>query len=165
MIPPPSSSSSSPPSGKFTYDVFLSFRGPDTRTNFTDHLYTALLQKGIHTFRDNEELERGESIAPNLLKAIEESRYVVVVFSPSYADSAWCLDEIAKVADCMNDMGQKVLPVFYHVDPSEDVRRQTGKHFGKSFEKHQKRCSLEVKRWKDALFQIGNLAGWHLQDG
>ncbi|KAL6184833.1 hypothetical protein ACLB2K_046233 [Fragaria x ananassa] len=166
-VNPSSSSSSSPRSGKLTYDVFLSFRGEDTRKNFTDHLYTALLQKGIHTFRDDEELVRGESIAPNLLKAIEESRYVIVVFSPNYADSAWCLDEVAKVADCMKEMGTKVLPVFYHVDPSE-VRRQTGEHFGKAFEKHQKRYKkdpIKVQRWKDSLFQVGNLSGWHLQDG
>ncbi|KAH7568375.1 hypothetical protein JRO89_XS07G0283500 [Xanthoceras sorbifolium] len=30
-------------------DVFLSFKGKDTRNNFTDHLYTALDQKGIYT--------------------------------------------------------------------------------------------------------------------
>ncbi|KAL6179552.1 hypothetical protein ACLB2K_051066 [Fragaria x ananassa] len=167
VIPSSSSSSSSPRSGKLTYDVFLSFRGEDTRKNFTDHLYTALLQKGIHTFRDDEELVRGELIAPNLLKAIQESRYVIVVFSPNYADSAWCLDEVAKVADCMKEMGTKVLPVFYHVDPSE-VRRQTGEHFGKAFDKYQKRYKEEpnkVQRWKDSLFQVGNLSGWHLQDG
>ena len=29
------------------YDVFLSFRGEDTRKNFTDHLYAALDQRGI----------------------------------------------------------------------------------------------------------------------
>ncbi|PRQ21565.1 putative TIR domain-containing protein [Rosa chinensis] len=66
IIPASSSSSSSsfssPPSGKLTYDVFLSFRGTDTRKNFTDHLYTALKQKGIFTFRDDEELERGNRL-------------------------------------------------------------------------------------------------------
>ncbi|XP_062025625.1 TMV resistance protein N-like isoform X2 [Rosa rugosa] len=156
-----SSSSSFP---KLTYDVFLSFRGKDTRTNFTDHLYTALNQKGINTFRDDEELERGESIGPNLLKAIKESRYVIVVFSQNYADSSWCLDELAKVGKCMKKRGQKVLPVFYHVDPSV-VRRQTGEHFGKAFEKHQKRHPDKVKGWKDALADVGNLSGWHLKDG
>ncbi|KAL6179774.1 hypothetical protein ACLB2K_046445 [Fragaria x ananassa] len=162
-----SSSCSSPPPGKFKYDVFLSFRGEDTRRNFTDHLYTALKQKGIYTFRDDEELNRWELIGPNLLKAIEESRYVIVVFSPNYANSAWCLDEIAKVAKCMHEMGHIVLPVFYHVDPSE-VRRQTGDYFGKAFEKHQMRFKGDpekIKIWKDALFQVGNLSGWHLQDG
>ncbi|XVE90477.1 hypothetical protein DITRI_Ditri20bG0080900 [Diplodiscus trichospermus] len=44
------------------YDVFLSFRGTDTRKNFTDHLYTALVQTGIHTFKDDEKIERGKNI-------------------------------------------------------------------------------------------------------
>ena len=38
------------------YDVFLSFRGVDTRKSFTDHLYAALKQRGIITFRDDENL-------------------------------------------------------------------------------------------------------------
>ncbi|KAK4545601.1 hypothetical protein RGQ29_032932 [Quercus rubra] len=64
-----SSFSSSTPQWK--YDVFLSFRGKDTRNNFTDHLYVALKQKGIFTFRDEEKLETGKSISPELMKAIE----------------------------------------------------------------------------------------------
>ncbi|XP_062025777.1 TMV resistance protein N-like [Rosa rugosa] len=169
----PSSSSTScppppPPSGKFTYDVFLSFRGKDTRTNFTDHLYTALIQKGINTFRDDEELKRGKSIGPNLLKAIEESRYVIVVFSQNYADSSWCLDELAKVVECKRSpTGKTVLPVFYHVDPSE-VRRQKGDHFEKAFKKHEERSGGnldKLHKWKDALAEVGNLSGWHLQNG
>ncbi|RVW26253.1 hypothetical protein CK203_108872 [Vitis vinifera] len=36
-----SSTSSNPRS----YDVFLSFRGDDTRKNFTDHLYTSLVTR------------------------------------------------------------------------------------------------------------------------
>ncbi|KAM7516039.1 hypothetical protein LguiA_005622 [Lonicera macranthoides] len=59
------SSSSSSPAGH-GYQVFLSFRGKDTRKTFTDHLYTALVQAGIHTFKDEHELKRGEHIvAPN----------------------------------------------------------------------------------------------------
>ena len=76
---PSSSSSASIPIWK--YDVFLSFRGEDTRENFTDHLFTALTERGIHTVRDDEEIERGSEIAPQLLKSIEESRFCVVVFS------------------------------------------------------------------------------------
>ena len=63
------SSSSSTSIPRRNYDVFLSFRG---RENFTDHLYTALIERGTHTFRDEEEIERGSEIAPKLLKAIQE---------------------------------------------------------------------------------------------
>ncbi|XP_019054013.1 PREDICTED: toll/interleukin-1 receptor-like protein [Nelumbo nucifera] len=67
-------SSSSDTNLVWNYDVFLSFRGEDTRKNFTDHLYEALKRSGIHTFRDDEELMRGEEISSKLLKAIEESK-------------------------------------------------------------------------------------------
>ena len=53
------------------FDVFSSFRGEDTRTNFTDHLYADLVEKRIHTFRDDEELGRGDIICVKLLQAIE----------------------------------------------------------------------------------------------
>ena len=95
--------SSSTSSRRWVYDVFLSFRGKDTRNNFTDHLYTALKQKGVFTFRDNEELERGKSISPELLKAIEESKFAIVILSRNYASSTWCLDELAKIVKCMKE--------------------------------------------------------------
>ncbi|XP_042979966.1 disease resistance protein RUN1-like [Carya illinoinensis] len=42
---------------KWKYDVFLSFRGEDTRNNFTAHLYVALVQKGINTYKDDDKLK------------------------------------------------------------------------------------------------------------
>lgn len=148
-----------------TYDVFLSFRGEDTRKNFTDHLYAALDLKGIMTFRDDLKLGRGKSIAPELLKAIEESRFAVVVFSRNYASSGWCLDELSKICECMKEPGQTVFPVFYDVDPSE-VRKQTGS-FGKAFAAHEEsfKGNVEkVQRWRAATTEIANLSGWHVQD-
>ena len=81
-------SSSTPP---WKYDVFLSFKGEDARNNFTDHLYKALNDKGIVTFRDEEKLERGKSISLELFKAIEESRFAIVIISRNYASSTWCV--------------------------------------------------------------------------
>lgn len=147
------------------YDVFLSFRGEDTRKSFTSHLYSALDQKGIFTFKDNHRLERGKVISSELFKAIEESRFALVIFSENYASSTWCLDELAKISECIKAMGQIVLPVFYNVTPSE-VRNQTGS-FEKAFRDHEKnfREDLEkVQRWRVAMTKIANVSGWHLED-
>nr|AFP55565.1 TIR-NBS-LRR [Rosa rugosa] len=57
------------------YDVFLSFRGEDTRKGFTDYLYKELQRQGIRTFRDDPQLERGTAISPELLTAIEQSSF------------------------------------------------------------------------------------------
>ncbi|KAL9381682.1 hypothetical protein Peur_024717 [Populus x canadensis] len=155
-------SSRSRPEG--AYDVFLSFRGEDTRKTFTDHLYTALVQAGIHTFRDDDELPRGEEISDHLLRAVQESKISIVVFSKGYASSRWCLNELVEILQCKNrKTGQIVLPIFYDIDPSY-VRKQNGS-FAEAFVKHEE-CFEEklVKEWRKALEEAGNLSGWNLND-
>ena len=163
-----SSSSSSFPSSStpgWKYDVFLSFRGTDTRKNFTDHLYAASSQKGIFTFRDDEKLERGTFIAPELLLAIEDLRFAVVILSRDYASSSWCLIELAKTVECMEKKELIVLPVFHYVDPS-DVRNQRGA-FAEAFVKHEERFKdniEDVYTWRVALTQVASIARWDLHD-
>ena len=147
------------------YDVFLSFRG-ETRCKFTDHLYHALVDRKIITFRDDKELELGESIKLELLEAIEKSRIAVIIFSENYASSAWCLEELAKIVECRERGILTVLPIFYHVEPT-DVRHQKNT-FADAFTKHEK-CFEEnpkmVQKWRVALTNVANISGDHLKDG
>ncbi|XP_065622345.1 disease resistance protein RUN1-like [Quercus suber] len=103
--PSSSSSSSSSSIPGSDYDVFLNFQGEDTRHTFTDHLYEAFRLRGIETFRDSEKLQLGQEIASELIQAIENSQYAIVVFSEKYADSWWCLDELAKIVECKKKEG------------------------------------------------------------
>ncbi|KAL6331993.1 hypothetical protein AAG906_020347 [Vitis piasezkii] len=150
----------------YNYHVFLSFRGEDTRQTFTGHLYANLVARGIHTFRDDEELEKGGDIASDLSRAIEESKIFIIIFSEHYADSKWCLNELVKIIDCMTKEESVVLPVFYHVDP-RDVRNQGGS-FKDAFLGHAKDADQEKKKtietWKNALKTAANLSGYHLQN-
>ncbi|XP_057453425.1 TMV resistance protein N-like [Lotus japonicus] len=147
------------------YDVFLSFRGEDTRNNFTDHLFGALYEKGFVIFKDDIKLTKGGDIFTELLQAIEESQILIVVFSKNYASSKWCLQELAKIADCINVQGQKVLPIFYDVNPS-DVRRQSG-NYEKAFAKHEERFKDHIEMiqtWREALSQVASLSGWDISN-
>ncbi|GLU16367.1 hypothetical protein SLE2022_328050 [Rubroshorea leprosula] len=150
-----------PSNPSWDHDVFLSFRGEDVRKTFLGHLYSALNRVGFRTYKDDNELERGSDIAPSLLEAIEHSRIAIVVFSKNYADSRWCLDELVKILDCRDKLGEMVLPVFFHVDPS-DVRNQR-RSFGEAFACHQKVTMDKVERWKTALTNAANPAGFDLQ--
>ncbi|KAH1084117.1 hypothetical protein J1N35_023878 [Gossypium stocksii] len=123
------------------YDVFLSFRGEDTRKNFTDHLYDALKRSGIVTFRDDPKLEAGEEIAPELFNAIQQSWCSVIVFSETYAFSGWCLEELSEIVNQKNVNGHKVYPIFYDVGPS-DLRKQKEK-VEAAFAKHEERHESE----------------------
>lgn len=81
----------------YRYDVFLSFRGLDTRLSFTNYLYEALIEANITTFLDDEEIDTGEDLKPELESAIKASRASIIVMSKNYASSTWCLDELVLI--------------------------------------------------------------------
>ena len=155
--------SSSSSTHRWVHDVFLSFRGEDTRNNFTSHLYKTLRDLGYDTFIDDD-LQKGEEISIELLKVIELSMISIVVFSKKFASSTWCLDELVKILE-YRDNGQLVLPIFYKVDPSE-IRKQDGE-FGIALAKHEEKFkddTEKVQRWRKTLTRAANLSGFHYND-
>ena len=140
--------------------MFLSFRGNDIRRGFLSHLHHALSGAGIQTFIDDEELERGDLISEQLMRAIELSRGTIIIFSENYASSTWCLTEIVKIMECHNTMDHWTIPVFYGVDPS-DVRHQRS-IFGEALKRPSRRIPEErVRRCRESLTQAANLSGFH----
>ncbi|XP_062006457.1 probable disease resistance protein At4g27220 [Rosa rugosa] len=156
----PLPSSSAP---RWKHDVFLSFRGGDTRKGIAFELYDRLQnRRGIKTFMDDQDLQVGDVISPTLLTAIKESRFAIIVLSPNYATSTWCLEELRNICECMEEDNNRILPLFYYVDPT-DVRYQKSS-FGDAFTKHQKsgrHRSEKVQQWRDALKKVANFSGWH----
>ncbi|XP_022640259.1 TMV resistance protein N isoform X2 [Vigna radiata var. radiata] len=161
-------------SQEFTYDVFLNFRGSDTRYGFAGNLYKALDDRGIHTFIDDEKLQGGDELAPALVKAIQESRIAITVLSHTYASSSFCLDELVYILDRAEEKKLLVLPVFYNVDPSF-VRHQKGS-YGEALARHEERLKADnierlnrhmekLEKWKMALHQVANLSGFHYKYG
>ncbi|PKI39292.1 hypothetical protein CRG98_040348 [Punica granatum] len=71
------------------YEVFLSFRGPDTRESFTDCLYNSL------------------------------SKISIPIFSKRYASSKWCLRELSLIAERYRENKQIVMPIFFDVRPDQ----------------------------------------------
>ncbi|KAM7481976.1 hypothetical protein LguiB_006559 [Lonicera macranthoides] len=162
---------------RYNYQVFLSFRGEDTRKTFTDHLYTVLVQAGLRTFRDDDEIERGMRLKLELCKAIQQSRISIIILSRNYASSKRCLDEVAMILEWSqrSSIGHEVLPVFYDVDPS-DLRNQKGS-IGESFARYKeelidteiddekkKEGAEKLQRWKVALEEVANLTGLVLKN-
>ncbi|CAL1370955.1 unnamed protein product [Linum trigynum] len=152
--------SSTSPKSRQPYHVFLSFRGSDTRKNFTDHLYQALTWAGIRTYRDDDEIERGDDIVLAINKAITESRLSLIVFSPNFASSSYCLDEVVKIMECKENNVHTVVPIFYNVSPSQ-VSEESGTYV-KALRRHG---NVErVDKWWKTLKKITDLGGMVLGD-
>ncbi|CAI0453479.1 unnamed protein product [Linum tenue] len=124
--------------GPWEYDVFLCFRG-ETRGSFTNTM-----------------LGKGESIA-ELLSVLKRSAVSVIIFSERFADSPWCLDEVATIARSMKEFGHRVIPVFYNVDPSE-VDGDTGS-YAAMIEKHDVAGPKAKLKWRNALKEVVDKAG------
>ncbi|GJZ62752.1 NB-ARC domains-containing protein [Tanacetum coccineum] len=122
-----------------------------------DHVFNDFKQKGIHAFRDDRELPKGEEIFSHLYKAIEELRFLIVIFSKDYA--SWCLRELVKILECKLNESPKheVHIIFYDAKP--DVVRKQKRSYAEAFSKHEISNSTKVGKWKEALSMASDLSG------
>ncbi|XP_039170347.1 disease resistance protein RUN1-like [Eucalyptus grandis] len=155
------------------YQVFLNFRGVNTRRGFTSSLYHALVDAEIRVFIDDKELRAGETISGNLLQAIDDSKLYIPIFSKNYASSHWCLRELAKIVENTSNSkedGKKkvILPIFYDVEP-DDVKLKTAlyskaiSNLEQKMEDQKKFSSEDIKTWQSALKEVDAIKGWELK--
>eukprot|EP01018_Ginkgo_biloba_P036042 Gb_12483 [translate_table: standard] len=156
------------------YDVFLSFRGPDMRNTFVDHLCESLRAAGVHFFKDDEKLEMGLDIVPSLRDAIRDSKIHIPIFSRGYAHSVWCLEEVKEMCQSKGLMHPSnvrypdnglIIPLFYDVEPS-DVRYPSKGRYAKALEEHANKGRYDgeaIAAWKDALHQVSLHSGWSMR--
>ncbi|MED6110191.1 hypothetical protein PIB30_040678 [Stylosanthes scabra] len=136
------------------FDVFLSFRGKDTRNLFTDFLYLELKKhQKLKVFRDEPGLEPGDEIKATLMEAIKRSRMFIVVMSENYRRCS--------STPTMEQNGE-FSQFFYHVEPKE-VRHQISEKSKEAMKNHERRVGVEkVKAWKLALSTLCGLSGLHI---
>ncbi|XP_039164247.1 TMV resistance protein N-like [Eucalyptus grandis] len=146
------------------YQVFLNFRGPDTRYGFTDFLYHSMVDAGVRVFRDEDELCVGEVIGGNLLSAINNSIIYIPIFSRTYAFSKWCLRELERIVYYASQLEDKksIIPIFFHVEP-EDVKLKTPL-YSEALLEHANKFPEEVEAWRKALAKVAEIKGWNVKE-
>ncbi|XP_039165795.1 toll/interleukin-1 receptor-like protein [Eucalyptus grandis] len=154
------SSSDAAPASRGEYDVFLNFRGEDTRHGFTDFLYYDLNVAGVHVFRDKEKLPIGEVISEKLKQAVKNTIIYIPIFSKTYASSKWCLHELKLMIDNVSESEDKksILPIFFHLE-SDDVKLKKSLYEA-DLKKHEEDFCDEVEGWKGALIKVTEHKGW-----
>jgi hypothetical protein len=137
------------------FDVFLNHRGPEVKKTFVSHLDAALRRVGHDPFLDAESLVQGHHAFDSINHALGGVQVHVAIFSPRYAESKYCLNELCN----MLASKKPLVPVFYNVEP-ENLRWPENEKgtFAKAFIHHMERGrKQDVERWKGALKEVANI--------
>lgn len=107
--------------------------------------------KGINKYMDD---DITMSMFTTLVHGIRKSR---IAISENYASSRWCLDELVEIIRCSKEIGQKVIPIYYGVDPVH-IRRQIQDTFDK------RNTVDQQQKWLQALTVLNQLHGYHINN-
>ncbi|KAK7400559.1 hypothetical protein VNO78_11769 [Psophocarpus tetragonolobus] len=141
------------------YDVFISFRAKDT-SDFPEFFACALLKKSLRVYAHPE--LTGNFVSHTVVEEIGKARVSVIIFSKSYLETPWCLDEVHNIMACRASYARTVIPIFYNID------RTSIQDAFSNFQLIKKVCEdngvlqLKAKAWSSNLAEAASLQGWEL---
>ncbi|XP_059064280.1 TMV resistance protein N-like [Cryptomeria japonica] len=140
-------------------DIFINHRGPDVKHTLARTIYHKLHLQGFQAFLDEEVLEAGDIIPQEIKRAIGRAYVHIAIFSPTYAESPWCLAELS----LMLKTGTTIIPIFYHVDPSvlkwiarrvDESAQGISEHEKKGRYIPEKFIPEKLQKWLKALYDV-----------
>ncbi|RID75877.1 hypothetical protein BRARA_B02893, partial [Brassica rapa] len=120
-----------------------------------NHLVSALSTEGVNVFIERYE-KRGED--GKTLPGIEDSKIALVVFTSRYTESRWCLDELVKIKERMDEGKLLIIPIFYEMEPSQ-VQQLEGNFGLKLWNLWRIHRDNHIIKWKEALESVAAMKG------
>lgn len=111
-------------------------------------------------------MQVGDDLTSQIQDAIKTASVHVAIFSPQYAESAWCLKEL----HLMVQSGKPIIPVFYKIEPGE-LKRTHG-DYAKALQEHGKKTTYDsqplynsttIGNWRTALYTVAETSGLELK--
>ncbi|GLJ27773.1 hypothetical protein SUGI_0545080 [Cryptomeria japonica] len=106
------------------------------------------------------ELQVGDFLTPAIQSAIRSASVQIAIFSKTYAQSPWCLDELVWMLDS-DPTSIKIIPIFYDIEPSE-LRHVEKGAYATAFEEHRRKGRVtdeRVESWIKALEKVSAISG------
>ncbi|XP_057814294.2 disease resistance protein TAO1 isoform X2 [Cryptomeria japonica] len=154
----------SAPKSTEPWDVFINHCGRDVKHTLATTIYHKLHSIGLHVFLDLEALEAGDSIPAEIQHAIASATLQIAIFSPTYAQSPWCLAELSS----MLKTGATIIPIFYHIEPSDLRWIESGKgKYADAFSEHEKKGRYTPEKlnvWRRALRDSSFISGYTINN-
>ncbi|GLJ33961.1 hypothetical protein SUGI_0683150 [Cryptomeria japonica] len=146
------------------YQVFINHCGQDVKETLASRIYNSLEGTGVRVFLDKTELNHGDFFPLAIEAAMRSASFHIAIFSEHYAQSPWCLAELA----FMIEIGETIVPVFYHVEPFDLRWAIKGKgKYADALSEHESKgriASEELHRWKMALHRVSFCHGYIIKN-
>ena len=162
---PASPCAAATPNNNYNYDVFVVQYGPDVRKTLASHLHRRLLLDGFRVCLNDQEMHQRDTLNSQIKRAIATVSVHIAIFSPRFAESKWCLEELV----LMLESGTTIIPVYYHVKPSDlQIRMGNGEDgvYGRALldlVNNSRNESNSYTVWIEALSRVANISGLELE--
>jgi len=103
------------------WDVFISHAAED-KEEIARPLAEALVNAGLRVWYDDFTLKLGDSLGRSIDRGLGETRYGIVILSPSFFAKEWPRRELDGLTSREVSVGKMILPVWHHVSRA-DVER------------------------------------------
>jgi len=109
-------------------------------------------------------MQAGQNSTCQIEGAITTASVHIAIFSRGYAESQWCLDELW----LMLKSKATVIPVFFHVKPSDLRIRSSGTDgvYAEALRIHANEGRYNpqtIENWITALLEVSSLSGFELE--
>jgi TIR domain len=103
------------------WDVFISHAAED-KEDIARPLAEALVNAGLRVWYDDFTLKLGDSLGRSIDRGLGETRYGIVILSPSFFAKEWPRRELDGLTSREVSAGKIILPVWHHVSRAEVER-------------------------------------------
>ena len=117
---------------EYIYDAFISYRHMEFDKAVADRLQKLLekyvpptsivprvKRKKLRLFRDETELASSSNLSDEIKKALEASRFLIVICSKTTKESKWCCEEIEHFKELHGGSASNILTLLIEGEPSE----------------------------------------------
>ena len=142
------------------YHIFVCHRG-ETKRKLVGHIKARLKRSSLHVFVDYE-LEKGGESWRTVLESLRRAQRVLVVLSPDFERSPWCLEELWTATQSIS-FSNVVLPVFYDREPGDvdsAKLRLTWREYNSTCPGQSHMRDVLLQRWHKALKDVSGLSSW-----
>ena len=105
-----------------SYDVFISHASEDKAT-FVNEFVQELINLNVKVWYDKLNIGWGQSLRVSIETGLLQSKYAVVVISPSYFQKYWTGQELNGIFTKESAIGNCILPIWHNITKDEVAQR------------------------------------------